>query len=79
MVVATALAEQVGIVFQILLAPSTLILGPDLLVLLNNEFCIGRYWSQVYQLPRVDYGPGKWDGSIVVRWICCEHVHESMF
>ena len=38
---ATALAEQVGIVFQILLAPSTLILGPDLLVLLllNNVFC----------------------------------------
>ena len=43
MVVATALAEQVGIVFQILLAPSTFILGPDvdlaLSVLGSLAFC----------------------------------------
>ena len=48
-------------------SPHAILTGDQVLLSCVNT---GRYWPQVYQLPHVYYGPGKWEGSIVVRWIC---------
>ena len=57
MVAATALAEQVGIVFQILLAPSTLIFGPSLVLSLESPVLCTRTASAECAGPLLD-APG---------------------